>query len=345
MKQQLSSPDPRTRADAYEALILSVLGGDGLRSPQIARGYESLSGGFLKESGTPDLRESPEMLAAMGLIYGARTFHVTHRLFSRWPPLSPVLDLGCGWAPAALNAALLGHDTVLLDKNPTLLKQAQRCFSTLGLPSPNAIRGRAEQSPRRLGSIVMAFSWNELHQENLVADLMEHLVPGGRLYLVEPGNQARAQRLVLLRDAMAPRFRILGPCPGQSSTCPMKARPKDWCHLTYDDPLGLLGAEALGMLHRQVSSFHASWLVLSREPPAQAAGRSLLSLRERSKAKVVFHTCTGEAIEPLNALQRNREVCDWLLSRERGARLELASGLQRKGDGYRVSSLDELKEL
>lgn len=89
---------------------------------------------------------------------------------------------------------------------------------------------------------------------DLVRALLEQLVPGGRLLIVEPGTRVHGRSLMALRDLLVrDGVPVLSPCRG-APACPLLQTPGDWCHgdLAWTRPRAFMELEEKAGLRKDV---------------------------------------------------------------------------------------------
>ena len=116
------------------------------------------------------------------------------KLLEEFPPVSPVLDVGCGPGDLAIAVARMGYDVTGIDFVETAIDQARAKVATL----PRSIAQRLEfrvadaLTPSRLGRSFGAVVDSGFHhlfdleeRDAFASDLAACLVPGGRYYMLE----------------------------------------------------------------------------------------------------------------------------------------------------------------
>lgn len=364
LRADLLSDDPTTRARTFETTLLAALGLDPLEVDldRLASAYRWLSKELIDETDQPSstLRsgddapfDERDLAAVFGLVYAARTFHTAHRLLGAYPPgPGGFVELGAGWGPFALRAALQRPLTVtLVDASGAALSRAARMFERCGLAAPRLVtEDVARHQPRdRLGGIAVPFLLNELavrdEPEALRRQLerwMSSLGPRGRLYLVEPGTLRAARRLQQLRDQLPAGVHVHAPCTG-APACPLLERPSDWCHFTWRAAEGPLARAIADRAQRRWREQHVSFLVLAQEAAEPTQAYRVLDVRPHGRAKVVARTCGAQGLVPVTALRRHAAHAR-LSALEPGALIRVAEA-ESKGDGLRVEAADGIAVL
>jgi SAM-dependent methyltransferase len=331
--------------ERYEAAVLGVLGTTPDAAPvaRWARAYDALSEQLTAERQRALAKQSSaelsgeDALAVAGLVYGARSFYIASRLL-RTHGLAPgsIHDLGCGWGAGALAGMAAGASAaVLSDVDARVLERASLLFAALGL-SASTVLGSFERA-RPASNAVLAYSLNELRARGgdgraVVSELLRSLGPGGRLFVFDPGTQECGAAMSALRDGLADRVRVLGPCTHQAP-CPLRDSPLGWCHFTLPIPLGPVASAIAHSAHKQHHVVRFSWLALEVATPSPASsGRRVLSL-QREKGKTRLLGCGAGGAEMLTRLDRAAAADEVL---ESGDVLELGEGVERRGDGLRL---------
>lgn len=374
----LRSPDEELRCIGFEELVLRALGGARAEIPVARWGavYADLSRRLTAELNLED-NDGPSALvgrssglaardldAVWGVVYAARTFHVAQEILARYP-LGPgsFADLGAGWGPFALAAALSRPDVpvTLVDLSPERLENARRLFEVAGLGAPQLVVGDARTYHATAhGGVALPYSFGEMlarerspeeSGRRLLQGWTSEMTPGGHVYVLEPGSRGSARRLQAVRDAVAeraPGVAIEAPCSG-AGHCPRIADARDWCHFTWRAPVGPIARALAAAAERRWQEIHFSWLVLSRGPSRRIealepraptapwlAGR-LLEVRASAKGKVELRICTRDGELVLIGLRRNTSLVAKVERLRPGARLALdLSRLKRRGDGLRL---------
>ncbi len=317
----LAGTDSRQRARVFEELVLASWGmsfshSETLLGP-LTEAYRELSCGLLEHAKTPH-GATPSTVSAIawGLVYGARTFHIAHRILAQYPvSRGELVELGSGQGPFALAAALRsGGSSVLVDQSEVRLLEGRRIFSEAGLPPPSIVRQDATRYAQPSAAIAVPASLNEMMKgrnlnqgAKIIQRWVQALRPGGRLYIVEPGTRPIARQLQSLRDLLKDSCRIVAPCATEGG-CPILQNPNDWCHFTWRQALGPLGQRILMRAGRDAKNLHASWLVLENGPPQVSTNHRVLELRDRGKNGIQARLCSREGLVTVQALKRHRTV-------------------------------------
>jgi hypothetical protein len=355
LQQALRSSDPDQRSGAFETLVFETLRLGDTDLPGIASAYAQLSDAILqREAGaasggllwraTP-AQERTHLWAAWALAYGWRTFERAGELLAEFkPPAGLVVELGSGWGPFGLRAALLGYQVRLVDAESANFTLSQSLFQAAGLGDAER-RAEPARPSHAVGASCVAFPYSVWEMADPDGDpdrtwrwlrsFEEQTSPGGQLHLLEAGTQRSARGLMRLRDrAVQAGASILGPCMGVSS-CPRLSDPRDWCHFTQRVRPGPRTRRMFDLARRRWQETHASWLVLGERTPEP--GFRLLEIRPRGRAKVEAVFCGPSGLVTTTALQRHRGCFEALAGAEVGARYWLRlEELEPHGDGLRL---------
>lgn len=273
------------------------------------------------------LPKGPAAALVWGLVYGARSYASASRLLARYGA-RPLAELGAGWGPFAFAAP---GPVRLVDVGDTL-GYAEALFAGRGASIVRQDARRFVPNPDE--DLALAFSLSELFSvddpDGAAKYLAGQLNGARRIFILEPGTRANGQFLAQVRDRLA-TF-VWGPCPDVSA-CPY-AEGRDWCHFTWEHPVGPVTEQLMakaGLVSRQL---HVSWLVLG--PPRKRVGARVLAVRPEGHPKMVADLCTPDGPQRLVALRRNQAAFQALsdLSPEHGLAWPISA--QLKGDGYRV---------
>lgn len=359
--------------EALEAALCPILGvgAEGLSEEELAAAYTELSEALIeaedeggpsgvlgRSGGTGRARRAAR--AVWALVYGARTFRVAQALLrAQAPGTGRFYELGSGWGPFGLAAALAGASPVhLVDVAPEGLEESSALFEALGAGAPSVAVGDARGVvPSGAGGVALPFSLREMVRREadpvraavrLLARWVDTLAPGGRVYVVEAGTRRSARFLQEVRDAVAPQAEILAPCTG-AARCPLLADPHDWCHFTWSLPLGPTAGRIAERAGRRSREQHFSWLVLGRrgEPREQAPeALRVLEVRPRGRPKLEARLCGPEGLVVVTALQRSKDAHRLLEGLRPGELVGLArDALLEKGDGLRLDRAEHLTRL
>ncbi len=115
------------------------------------------------------------------------------RMIEQFPPLGPVLDLGCASGDLSIHLARLGHEVLGVDFVESAIEQANAKRATLPHEVAQRLLFRVADAtrPSALGRFGSVFDSGFLHlldedeTARLVKDLSVAIVPGGCLYLHE----------------------------------------------------------------------------------------------------------------------------------------------------------------
>jgi hypothetical protein len=364
---ELRGGAPEARAGALERAILEglALRPDDSLVPQLARAYGELSAALLaaEELGTTpsglwgEGEGASARRAVWGLIYGARTFELGLRFWSRFGQPGRCVELGSGWGPFGLAAAVAGGARVeLFDASAEALHLGGRIFRAAGLETPACTAGAVtpERVPRGTDLVALPFSLGELvrvhpdpleHGARFLEACIERLAPDGVLLAIEAGTRISARRLQAVRDRLVQAgVAVLGPCMGQMP-CPSLLEPADWCHFTWPASPGPLARRIADAAGRRWQEVHFSWLALRRGPRVSHADGDLrvFDIRPSGRGKIELRGCGVAGLVKLTALERHQDTVAALRSLDPSSTVSLnLDQTQRKGDGLRVLSPDAL---
>jgi hypothetical protein len=363
----LRGGDPEARASALEHAILQGLSlrPDDALVPRLARAYGELSVALLaaEEQGTTpsglwgEGDGASARRAVWGLIYGARTFELGLRFWAAFGKPGRCVELGSGWGPFGLAAAVAASARVeLVDASAEALQLGSRIFGAAGLDTPACAAGEVtpERVPRGTELVALPFSLGELmrvhpdpteHGARFLQACVERLAPDGVLLAIEAGTRISARRLQAVRDRLVEAgAAVLGPCKGHMA-CPSLLEPADWCHFTWPAAPGPLARRIADAAGRRWQEVHFSWLALRRGPRIKHAPGDLrvFDVRTAGRGKVELRGCGAAGFVRLTALERNEEAVAALRSLGPSAEVTLdLEHVQRKGDGLRVVSSNAL---
>lgn len=351
--------------EAFEGAILQAFGWTASDAPVegLAAAYRALSEQIhaTEALGGPTglLKGGDEALraAAWGLIFGYRTFRIANALLDAHPlaPGVKIAELGSGWGPFGLAAAVRGHPVELVDLAPERLRWSRGIYDAAGAARPQLrCMDLRNLDAGGFGALALPFSFGELERasgvpgavDGLLSDWITAMGPGGRLFLIEPGTHLSGTRLQALRDRLGSRLKVHAPCPA-IERCPMSATPKDWCHFTWNTPTGGITRRVAELAQRHSHQQHFSYLVLGpfeeRSPHTPAR---LLDRRSLGKGKVGAQICTPTGLLNLTGLTRRPEVSAWFEARQPAEVLDLPTeALVRRGDGWRLEHPDRALRL
>ncbi len=353
LQESLRSADIERRSRAFEQLILDAvgLGEDDLQALAhayqflseaiIRRRQEAATGAFVAPRGA--IYSRSHLLAVWGLVYGWRTFEIARRLISEFNP-SPGLavELGAGWGPYSLQAALHGFDTELVEVSRESRDLTLAVFESLGLQAPELVHRKASRDDVRGASLVaLPYSiWeirdlrdeSERHAQWLM-ELRGSPKGGRQIHVVEAGSREASLGLQGIREVLAPRGVIQGPC-FKVAACPLFAAD-DWCHFTWRNRPGSLTRRIADVAKRRWQEVHGSWLVIGKEP--ESDGLRVLGTRRVGKSKLQAQLCGTDGLVQITALARSPEITACIEDLESSDVVSLdPEHLQTKGDGLRL---------
>jgi SAM-dependent methyltransferase len=114
-------------------------------------------------------------------------------LLAEYPPLDPILDVGCGSGDLAISLAQFGHRVVGVDFVETAIAQAREKAASLPVEVARLLEFRVADAlkPSRLGQrfgAVVDSGFYHLFEPDqcnpFVDELAQALLPGGRYYLL-----------------------------------------------------------------------------------------------------------------------------------------------------------------
>lgn len=351
----LESPKLSVRAESLESLLLEQLSGP-VETSAAAEAYQKLSMALLERRngasgryGAKELGVSETALNTVwALIYGARSFHLAQGLLQGLGPLGQTVELGSGWGPFALAAALKGAPVHLLDASKARLAFGHGLLQQLGL-SHSVETGDLRQWKAAADTLILPYVVNEVYgrQKDVKGAVRQltawHAAGARQILIVEPGDQISVGFLGALREALIKAgLRVAAPC-AQNGACPLRALPRQWCHFTWPSALGPVGRQIADLAARRWQELHFSYLCIGdrftdRAPDAAPEQGRLLEVRRRGKPAVSLRVCTASGLADFVVLKRSGELFDKLRSLRPGSELAWRSDLPMKGDGYRVES-------
>lgn len=355
----LESPKLSVRAESLESLLLEQLSGP-VEPSAAAEAYQKLSMALLERRngasgryGAKDLGVSETALNTVwALIYGARSFHLAQGLLEGLGPLGRTVELGSGWGPFALAAALKGAPVHLLDASKERLAFGHGLLQQLGL-SHSVETGDLRQWKGAADTLILPYVVNEVYgrQDDVkgaVRQLTAWRAAGARqILIVEPGDQISVGFLGALREGVIKAgLRVAAPC-AQNGACPLTTLPRQWCHFTWPSALGPVGRQIADLAARRWQELHFSYLCIGDRSSACAVDAArdaapeqgrLLEVRRRGKPAVSLRVCTDSGLADFVVLKRSGALFDKLRSLRPGSELAWRSDLPMKGDGYRVES-------
>lgn len=351
----LQSEDPELRLSALEQLICEALQLGEADLEALAAAYRALSAALLsRQRGASGQLSAKQLgiserarLGVWGLIYGVRSFEIARALDVDFG--ASVAELGSGWGPFSLAAALGGAEVELVDLAGPNLKLGEQLLSALGLPCETR---RADllrwQGPAQ--TIILPYVVNEVfgREEQLrpaVKQLSRWLAgPAEQLVIVDPGDQRSAQFLMALRERLrAEGLYLPAPCCAQGA-CPLYEQDKQWCHFTWRLPLGPFGRRIADRAGRKWKEAHFSWITVSKRPPEPAPEAArLLELRPLGRPKLQLRLCAAEGLVQLNVQRKQKAAFLHASALRPGQRLIWDRSMALRGDGYRLEQPGQLR--
>lgn len=308
----------------------------------------ALSEAFTSEGPTVTPSATVEVAHAYLAYFAPRTVAAVASALSFAPVPERVVDVGAGTGAAALVFAAAGaREVLLVDHDPAALERARALLERL----PAAHRPRSVTSlaldlhaPRPLPvsdhALVSAFTLGELlpgGDAEAVLDGLLTLAPKtDRLFLVDAGDRRRARRLQELRAAALARgWHVRAPCPHEGP-CPALERRRDWCHLRAERRLSERLARFAEAVGRDPLALSYSFVDLVSDELAHEDHQVLvIGEARREKGRVRLPVCGAGGLRFLQALKRDREAHDALLTLERGAVVRDV-GWERRADTAHV---------
>ncbi|MBI4818015.1 MAG: hypothetical protein HY791_17265 [Deltaproteobacteria bacterium] len=360
-----------TVLEDFEHALLTALGVEESDVPFAAwaSAYERLSNEYVETHGS-SFAPDPDEMAVRGLAYGSRTLHLALRLLAAYPPPDgPLVELGSGLGPFGFAARTLGRtgSITLVDRSRTLLEVARRLGESrpgwmVTTEESDATAFLRRQLTGETACVALPYSLLELARTtrplDVVLETARLLRPGGRIYVLEPGDRSSGRSLSTLRAELlehpARLLRVTAPCT-HSAPCPRLTHHGDWCHLTWPLHLGPIGRRVADLARRRHSEVHFSFLILDRlaesaavssESPDPSRTQRLLESRRSGPGKRVLRTCGTEGERVLVGLTRDRTLEAYLGQVLPGAVVTLdESKLTPKGDGERMSNSAALRVI
>jgi SAM-dependent methyltransferase len=114
-------------------------------------------------------------------------------LLAEYPPLNPILDVGCGSGDLAISLAQLGHQVIGVDFVQAAVAQARAKASSLPPEVAHLLEFQVADAlspsllPQQFGSVVDSGFYHLFEPEQgdrFIDDLARALLPGGRYYLL-----------------------------------------------------------------------------------------------------------------------------------------------------------------
>ncbi|RYE93638.1 MAG: methyltransferase domain-containing protein [Myxococcales bacterium] len=257
---------------------------------------------------------------------------VSELVASGWPgerATLRVLDLGAGlgamtWGLARALDAAGWRGTVeatLVDRDAAALALAARIAARAGpeggvAVSIRTVVGDASDLPAAPADLVLiGQALSEMHRSLPPAEraarhaevldrlLQQRVAPDGVLVVIEPALRDRTRHLHDVRGRLiAAGWSVFAPCL-HDATCPMLARPDDWCHedLPVDLPDWLVGIARAASLRFQGLTF--SYLVLRRDRATlrerlPAGTQRLVAAPRLTKGKTEAELCGDDGRGP-----------------------------------------------
>jgi ribosomal protein RSM22 (predicted rRNA methylase) len=262
--------------------------------------------GFLKgTAGDGDYWRSEEDLALYDATFGERIGWkwdaVLRELALRgWRPRSSrVLDWGCGSGIAGRRvlAAWPQFDSLgLSDRSPLACRfAAEKARAHFPLAAVETAAAKAEDALLLISHVI-----SELGTAQLAA-LLELAAQAREIIWVEAGTHAESRRLCEAREVLRARgFTAVAPCT-HSVRCGMLApeNARHWCHHFAAPPTAVFQDARWAEFGRELGidlrSLPYSFIVLTREAPAQAAGCSRVIGEPREAKGYLRVLSCGEA--------------------------------------------------
>ena len=346
----LKSSDPLVHGAALERALFGSLEVDPetLDVRRLARAYRRLSDDVLRvtsEAGrsTGALRTTSDRDADLiwGLVYGARTFHVAHRLLAKHDDAQgALLDIGGGWGPAALWAALNGRPAYVIEADALRRSLGLRLTQALGLEVHYLPRLAALRDDVKPSTVVWAYSLREMHSSpeqaaGAVLDALRRWQTPTKVMVFESGARTGSEFLMAVRDQLVElKVPISAPCSA-TGPCPARAA-SDWCHFTWNAPLGPVGQRIASSAGRNGHELHLSWILAERQT-SPSLGHRLLSVRLLGKQGARLSLCTNSGLRRVDVPRKFMRSIPWLKRGVSGAVLDIGSETDE-----RISSLDDI---
>ncbi len=137
----------------------------------------------------------------MSLITGGQDRRVRDAVLDHIEPGNLVLDVGCGSGTLAINAAQKGAQVIGIDQSPAMLKLAREKAQVSGVEVDFRLaQAQSLDLGEKFDVVTATFALSEIspdEAEMVVADLAEHLKPGGKMIVADEARPTQAlQRLV-----------------------------------------------------------------------------------------------------------------------------------------------------
>ncbi|GEM_PF-906049 len=137
----------------------------------------------------------------MHLITGGQDRRVRDAVLGWIEPGDLVLDVGCGTGTLAVKAAQKGAQVIGIDQSPAMLKLAREKAQASGVEVDFRLaQAQSLDLDEELDVVTATFTLSEIspdEAEMIVADLAEHLKPGGKMIVADEAQPTKAfQRIV-----------------------------------------------------------------------------------------------------------------------------------------------------
>lgn len=241
------------------------------------------------------------------------TFAVLQKIFSELPPVSSMIDLGCGTGSglwAAMDRFPEIEKIICLERDQEILSLARELASSNRFPVEFGKKdlSKAGELPG-VDLALFSYSYGELDlpvQKKLLRDLWESTIP--LTVIVEPGTPRGFERIWDIREKwISWGGHLLAPCPGTMS-CPMRPpQPNSrWCHFSVRLPRTSFHRQMKqGSLGFEDEKF--SYLILSKTPSEKKIWR-LLTHPKRQHNSLGLQACTLEGERHVSIAKTDREV-------------------------------------
>lgn len=320
---------------------------------EIGAGVKQLSHGLTRERELAGARymDDPKLLGAYLLFYWPVSYaQARSALQEVGQRPRRVLDLGAGPGPLAFAASDAGgSEVVAADRSRPALELAK----ALAIEAGEGL-GTREWSPEKplpdgqFDLITMGHVVNELfngdieQRARLIEKVLERVVKGGSLLVMEPALKETSRALLKVRDAMVAKgYAVRAPCLFRGP-CPALIKESDWCHAERSwrmPPLVEAIAKAAG-LHKE--SLKMSYVILAPKGEAWAnppEGRFFRIVSEslEGKGRHRFMGCgpegrVGLALQDKHQTDKNR----LFFKLTRGDVIRIA-GTEERGDGFSMN--------
>jgi ubiquinone/menaquinone biosynthesis C-methylase UbiE len=137
----------------------------------------------------------------MNFITGGQDKRVRDAVLGYIEPGDLVLDVGCGTGTLAVKAAQKGAQVIGIDQSPAMLKLAREKAQASGIEVDFRLaQAQSLDLEKKFDVMTATFTLSEIspdEAEMIVADLAEHLKPGGKIIVADEARPAKAlQRIV-----------------------------------------------------------------------------------------------------------------------------------------------------